>query len=90
MCAQAAEQEREERKRMIERDQDAFADKMMRTVGILLNARLMEEREFKSMYYAGRKAAAWSRGAARSKRYCRRTQGSPKLQPIITDEAYIA
>ena len=57
VCAQAAEQEREERKRMIERDQDAFADKMMRTVGILLNARLMDEREFMRMYSDLRMAA---------------------------------
>lgn len=57
VCAQAAEQEREERRRIIERDQDAFADKMMRTVGILLNARLMDEREFMHMYSDLRLAA---------------------------------
>lgn len=45
-CSQLTEQEREARKALIERDQDAFIDKMMRSVGILLNARLMDEKEF--------------------------------------------
>ena len=45
-CQQVAEQEREARKNLIERDQDAFIDKMMRSVGILLNARLLDEKEF--------------------------------------------
>ncbi|MBR3929127.1 MAG: protein arginine kinase [Clostridia bacterium] len=45
-CQQVAEQERAARKSLIERDQDAFIDKMMRSVGILLNARLLDEKEF--------------------------------------------
>ena len=45
-CEQLAEQEREARKSLIERDQDAFIDKVMRSVGILLNARLLDEKEF--------------------------------------------
>ncbi|MBQ1257926.1 MAG: protein arginine kinase [Clostridia bacterium] len=45
-CQQVSEQEREARKSLVERDQDAFIDKMMRSVGILLNARLLEEKEF--------------------------------------------
>lgn len=45
-CEQVAEQEREARKNLIEHDQDAFIDKMMRSVGILLNARLLDEKEF--------------------------------------------
>lgn len=45
-CEQVAEQEREARKSLIEHDQDAFIDKMMRSVGILLNARLLDEKEF--------------------------------------------
>lgn len=45
-CQQVTEQEREARKTLIQRDQDAFIDKMMRSVGILLNARLLDEKEF--------------------------------------------
>lgn len=45
-CQQVTEQERGARKNLIERDQDAFIDKMMRSVGILLNARLLDEKEF--------------------------------------------
>lgn len=45
-CEQLTQQEREARKKLIEHDQDAFIDKMMRSVGILLNARLLDEKEF--------------------------------------------
>ena len=50
VAAQVAEQEREERKAFVEQDADAFADKMMRSVGILLNARLLDEKEFMRLY----------------------------------------
>ena len=50
VCAQIADQEREERKREIELDADSFADKMMRSVGILLNARLLDLKEFMRLY----------------------------------------
>lgn len=57
VCSQVAGQEREERKRMIERDSDEFADAMMRSVGILLNARLLDEKEFIRLYSDLRLAA---------------------------------
>lgn len=47
---QIVENEREERKSMIDADPDQFSDKMMRSVGILLNARLMDEKEFMKLY----------------------------------------
>ena len=50
VCMQVVEQEREERKKIIEQDSDEFADRMMRSVGILLNARLLDEKEFMRLY----------------------------------------
>lgn len=55
---QIVEQEREERKSQIESDGDLFTDKIMRSVGILLNARLMDGKEFMRLYSDLRLAAS--------------------------------
>jgi len=57
VCNEVAETEREARKSLLEKDQDAFCDKMMRSVGILLNARLMDEKEFMRLFSDLRLAA---------------------------------
>ncbi len=58
VCSKVVEQEREERKALVERDADAFTDKLMRSVGILLNARLMDEKEFQRLFSELRLAAS--------------------------------
>lgn len=58
ICNQVAETEREARKAIFEKDEEAFTDKMMRSVGILMNARLMGEKEFMRLFSDLRLAAA--------------------------------
>ncbi|MBQ3078378.1 MAG: protein arginine kinase [Clostridia bacterium] len=55
---QIAEQEREERKKLFDADPDVFTDKIMRSVGIMLNARLMDGKEFMKLYSDLRLAAS--------------------------------
>lgn len=58
VCNQVAETEREARTAILEKDKDAFTDKLMRSVGILMNARLMDEKEFMRLFSDLRLAAA--------------------------------
>lgn len=57
VCNHVAETEKQARNALFEKDSDAFTDKMMRSVGILQNARLLDEKEFMRLFSDLRLAA---------------------------------